>query len=155
MKTITTRRIIKPAAGVQPAVIMPSSAAVPALIPKTTLWSSWLDRFAALDRQAGGLTTEVERSRNGPRQPDLAEARRLQDTYLTPWTALQDTFEAAAGDGIAEALRADYRAYLDVRLALIRALVRRQLAPSVSAVGQVDAAAAAVQRFIDARRSGG
>lgn len=156
MKTVTTRRVIRPAGGPDPVAPAPMRATpppLPALVPKRTLWSSWTDRFAKVEQFSSSLAQEVERIRAKPRQPDLAEARRLQDLYLTPWTELQDTFEAAAGAEVGEALRNDYRSYLDLRASLIRALVRRCLAPGDAAVAQLDAAMLALQNFVDARRS--
>lgn len=156
MHTVTTRRVIRPKDGPDP-VAAPArspSGRSPALeSKKTTLWSSWLDRFAKVEQFSIGLNQEVERISAKPRQADLAEARRMQDLYLTPWTELQDTFDAAAGAELGERLRADYRAYLDLRTALVRALIRRCLAPGDSAVAQLDAARLALQQFVDARRS--
>ncbi len=155
MHTVTTRRVIRPKDGPDPAVAPARGTAgrSPALEPKkTTLWSSWLDRFAKVEQFSAGLAQEVERIRAKPRQADLAEARRLQDQFLTPWTELVDTFDAVAGAELSEALRTDYRAYLDLRTALVRALIRRCLAPSDGAVAQLDAAKLALQQFVDARR---
>lgn len=157
MHTVTTRRVIRPKDGPDPALAPARSAGggrSPALEPrKTTLWSSWLDRFAKVEQFSTSLAQEVERIRAKPRQADLAEARRLQDHYLTPWSELVDTFDAAAGAELSEALRSDYRAYLDLRTGLVRALIRRCLAPSDGAVAQLDAARLALQQFVDARRN--
>ncbi len=154
MRTVATLRVFRPKDGPDPAAA-PARAASggrsPALEPrKTTLWSTWLDRFAKF---SAGLAEEVERIRAKPRQADLAKARRLQDHFLSPWTELVDTFDAVAGTGLSDALRADHRSYLDLRTALVRALIRRCLAPSDGAVAQLDAAQLALQPFVDARRN--
>lgn len=157
MKTVTTRRIIRPTGGPDPVAPAPMRATpppLPALQPKRTLWSSWTDRFAKVEQLSAGLLRDVDRIKAAPRQADLAEARRLQDFYLTPWTELQDTFEAAAGTEVNETLRRDYRTYLDLRANLIRALVRRCLAPGDGSVAQLNASLLALQQFIEARRSG-
>ncbi len=155
MKTVTTRRIIRPAGG--PAPVAPPTRATPPPLPalqpkKPTLWSNWLARFAKVEELGSSLNAECERVRGKPRQPDLVEARRLQDVFLDPWTELQETFDASVGSEVTDALRNDYHTYLDLRGALIRCLIRRCLAPGEAAIAQLDTAWQALQAFVDARR---
>lgn len=158
MKEVTTRRVIKPKSGVHPIEphVRPPSMAGEALEPKakpvSTLWTAWLDRFARIEQFSTGLAQETERIKAKPLHADVAEARRLQDTYLTPWNELVDTFEAAVDPAVPEALRLDYRRYLELRTGLVRALIRRCLAPHSGSILQLDAAQQALQAFVDARR---
>ncbi len=160
MKTVTTRRVIRPAGGPDPvrAPVRPTPPAdMAALVPKkTTLWSSWLERFGAFERATSAtINADLARLRALPRQPDVDEARRLQERYLSPWSELQDTFEAVAGSELSEALRSDYLTYLELRASVMRGMIKRCLVPSDSSVAQLEAAVEALQRFIDARRSSG
>jgi len=158
MNQVTTRRVIKPKDGVQPVEphVRPSSAPSDALQPKvkpqTTLWTAWLERFAKVEQFSAGLAQEAERIKAKPLHADVAEARRLQDTYLTPWNELVETFDAAAGAEVPPGLRADYGRYLELRTGLVRALIRRCLAPHGGSILQLDAALAALQAFVEARR---
>jgi hypothetical protein len=158
MKTVTTRRIIRPAAGPDPlrAPVRPSPPGdLTALEPrKTTLWSSWLERFSAFEQATSApINADLARLRSQPRQADLGEARRLQEQYLNPWIELQHTFDAVAGSDLGEALRADYRAYLELRANVMRGMLKRCLVPNDSSVAQLEAAVEALQRFIEARRT--
>ena len=156
MNQVTTRRVIKPSGGVKPPEPLnrqPNSPSAALQPKKPTLWASWLERFAKVEQFSAGLAAETELIRAKPRLADVTDARRLQDHYLTPWTELLDTFDAAAGAQVSDCLRADYRAYLELRTALIRSLIRRCLAPSDAAVAQLDAAKLALQQFVDARRN--
>lgn len=157
MNQVTTRRVIKPKSGVHP--VEPhvrASAAGEALEPKarpaTTLWTAWLERFAKVEQFSAGLVQEAERIKAKPQHADVPEARRLQETYLAPWDELVGTFEAAIDPSVSETLRADYRRYLELRTGLIRALIRRCLAPHDGSILQLDAAMHALQAFVDARR---
>ncbi len=157
-KTVTTRRVIRPSAGVEaPRVEMPRSEALVQRTAKpTTLWGSWQVRFASLEQQmALALPSDLERARQ-PRQPDLPEVRRLQAVWLDPWSGLQETFDAAAsGTALPEALLRDYRLFLGLRAAQLRALTRCFLAPTAASIRQLDEAQGALDSFIAARRSGG
>lgn len=158
MKTVTTRRVIRPAGGPDPASLPQRhtpAAPLPALQPKKSLWSAWLDRFAAFEQAAGtAITQDLARIRALPQQPDVAEARRLQERYLGPWSELVDTFDAVAGSEVADNLRNDYQTYLELRATMMRCMIRRCLVPSPGAIAQLDAAVEALQHFIEARRSG-
>ena len=155
--TVTTRRVIRPSTGVEPPPALPSapSAALqPKPAAKLTLWSSWQTRLAAMERQMSpAMASDLAKVRAMPRQPDLSEARRLQTAYVDPWADLQETFEAAASttDLHDEMLR-DYRQFLNIRANLVRAMVKRCLAPSEQNLRQLEDAAAEVERFIAARR---
>ena len=157
MQQVTTRRVIKPSSGVQPPAPLMRMPTAPseALQPKKqTLWTAWLERFAQVEQYSSGLAQEAARIQTRPLVADMAEARRLQDNYLTPWSELIETFEAVAGGEVREALRNDYRSYLDLRTGLVRALIRRCLAPGETSVRQLTGAMLALQTFVDARRSG-
>jgi len=117
-----------------------------------TLWNAWLSRFAKVEQFSADLTQVAERIRTRARIADPVEGRRLQDQYLNLWMELLETFDAAAGSEVVDALRRDYLAYLNLRVGLIRALIRRCLAPSDTTVTQVESAMQAQQDFIAARR---
>ncbi len=155
--TVTTRRVIRPSTGVEPPPALPSAASA-ALQPKApaklTLWSSWQARLAAMERQSSStMASDLAKVRAMPRQPDLAEARRLQTTYVDPWTDLQETFEAAVSTtNVHETMLRDYRQFLTIRANLVRTMVKRCLAPSEQNLQQLEASAAEIERFIAARR---
>lgn len=157
-KTVTTRRIIRPSGGVEARVEPPRSEALQSRPAKpTTLWGSWQVRFAAQEQQmALALAIDLDRARQLPRQADLPEVRRLQAVWLDPWSGLQETFDAAASTTqLPEALLRDYRLFLGLRAAQLRALTRCFLAPTEASVRQLDEAQTALDRFIAARRAGG
>lgn len=157
-KTVTTRRVIRPSGGVDaPRVEAPRSEALqPRTAKPTTLWGSWQARFASLEQQiALALPADLERAHQ-PRQADLPEVRRLQAVWLDPWSGLQETFDAAASSAtLPEALLRDYRLFLGLRAAQLRALVRCFLAPTAASIRQLDDAQAALDAFIAARRTSG
>lgn len=156
-KTVTTRRMIRPSAGVeQPQVQAPRSEALQRVIRPTTLWGSWQARLADCEgRLSTALAADIGQARLR-RTPDLAEVRRLQAQWLEPWESLVETFEAAAaGASLHAALESDYRAYLGLRAGQLRALVRCALNPGEGALRQLDGAQGALDAFIAARRGGG
>jgi hypothetical protein len=155
-KTVTTRRIIRPSGDTEaPRVEPPRSEALQQRATKpTTLWGSWQARFASLEQQmALALPSDLERARQ-PRQADLTEVRRLQAVWLDPWSGLQETFDAAAsGTVLSDELLRDYRLFLSLRAAQLRALTRCFLAPTAVSVRQLDETQAAIETFIAARRA--
>lgn len=159
MKTVTTRRVIRPSAGAEEARVEPprGEALQPRPRPAATgLWGAWQGRMADLEGQmAAALDVDLHRMRQLPRQPDLPAARRLQAVWQDPWSGLKETFEAAAASaGLGEALVRDYRIYLGLRDTQLRALVRCALAPGRPQVQQLEVAQAALDAFIAARRGG-
>jgi len=161
METVTTRRVIRPTDGVKP--VPPQRRDSPqkmvtsaALVPKRlSLWSSWLARLADFEKGPGAaVKIELAHVRALPALPNPGEVRRIHEQYLTPWLALQDTFEAAAGDEISERLYQHYATYLELRSAVFRSMANSCKLPQTAALAELDTAVNALRAFVKKQKNG-
>lgn len=150
LKTVTTRRVIRPGAS-PPAQVQPPSAALSA---KPSMWEGWLQRFDDAERAASARDGQDRALWTGlPQRPDATLGRQVQANLLQPWVSLLETFDlASTGVELPSAQRASYPAYLRLRVAYYDAVVKRCLAPGPGSIAALEQAGARLDAAMAARR---
>jgi hypothetical protein len=138
LKSITTRRVIRPGSTSVTQVQPPG----PALAPKTGMWQGWQQRFAEAERVAASRDAQDRALWAGlPQRPDPVLGRQVQANLLQPWIALLETFDlASTGIEMAGPVRAAYLSYLHLRVAYYEAVVKRCLAPGPASIAALEQA---------------